>query len=224
MDGGSSAEAEIAGSVRMTRVERYESLYFLPVEIRSTFPLDVDVAYGGFSLTYAASLEEVLLFTPASNFPEYPVEEGQRTLTVPARRWTNLTLPFDGGDNVTRTFAEVDSVLRINVSGGHPVQVPAGEFVASRVLLETLEGFSPGLLSTLLPNASEVAYYNHAVKGPLLVEYLVGKEKVGTVTLEIYVPPSEAPGWVRLLLLAGVLAVPAGVLAYRYWRERRRGL
>ncbi|MFQ5838893.1 MAG: hypothetical protein ACE5HJ_08980, partial [Thermoplasmata archaeon] len=116
--------------------------------------------------------------------------------------------------------------LRLTVTEVGEIQVPAGNFQAFEVVAEVVQDSAFGPFSTLFPGTRQVAYYSNEVGNAVLFQFFSGDTEVGNATLRsfTYSPPSGAPFWQQPAFIGGILVVPAAILIYYYWRERRKGL
>ena len=164
---------------------------------------------------------------PDPTSPTYPLAEGDRTFTATTTLTTNLSVDFLGMTIENSTEEEVASTIRWIVTPSTSVEVPAGTFSGVQVSMEALEGFVPSPFQVLLPGAIQVTHHSGSVGNPVLYQFLANGTEVGSAALQTYSsasPPLPPPFWLNPLFIGGLLAVPIGVLLFRYWRERRRGL
>lgn len=119
----------------------------------------------------------------------------------------------------------VTSVVEMSVAEGGEVQVSAGTFAPTQVVLEASEGIAPTPFQALCPGARQVAYYVPDVGNAVLLQFFIEDEEVGNATLRSYVcGVRTTPLWQQPLVLGGLLALPAAVLLSLYFRERQKGL
>ncbi len=219
-----SPEAELSGGIALSREEQYEVPYFLPLSIQSTADFSIQITNFCPPAKCSASLELLANQTPGVSFPIYPLEEGDREVVILSQVETRVSFSFDGFQLENVSARELESVLLMNVTAGHEVDVPAGSFQALKVTTHVAEGMAFGFFQELFPGTRQVAYYSNEVGNAVLLQFFSNDTEVGNITLQSYYIGSARPIWQHPALIGGLLVVPAAILLYLSWRERRKGL
>ncbi len=218
--------ATLAGTVGVSQVESYETPYFMPLEVQASADFELSVTAFVLTIDYSASFEMLLSNTPRDSFPAYPLTVGERVVDVPTHLESDFTFSFGGSQVDNTSTIDAESVLRLNITGGHDVKVPAGTFKALRVETETVNGTAALPFLILFQGTRQVAFYSNEVGNAVLFQFFSGDVEMGNATLESYSYslPSETPFWQQPAFLGGILVIPAALLLYFFWRERRKGL
>lgn len=131
--------------------------YFMPLEVQAGADFDLSVTSFVFTFDYSASLGIVLGNAPRDSFPVYPLKEGENLEDVPTHLESNFTFSFGGNQVENSSTIDTESVLRLNITGGHEVQIPSGTFKALRVETETISGTAALPFQILLQGTRQVA-------------------------------------------------------------------
>lgn len=220
---GEAGGIPFEGSIVMNREEELQTPYHLPLEIRdtTTFQLSINI---GISVEYAATLAVEASVTPTESYPSYPLAAGELQVDFPVQVTSNLSVSFLGAEITNRSTADFDTELRIDVGPTEEVVVPAGIFEAVPVRTVLIEGLAPGPFQLLFPGSEQVAYYAEETGNPVLLEVHANGTEIGNAQLRNFSHSSQPPFWQQPVFLGLLLAVPAAILIYLYWRERRKGL
>ncbi len=222
---GEAIEAAISGTIETNFEEQRRAPYFLPVAFDAQAVLDGAINFI-VTVPFAATLVVNASVPPAAESPTYPLAEGTQTFTTTGTLATNLSVDVLGMGIQNATLEEVPSTIRWSVAPSPTVEVPAGVFSGLQVTLEALAGFIPSPFFALLPGASQVTHHSPSVGSPVLFVFFANETEVGRASLKTYAYASSVPPpfWLNPLFIGALLAVPAALLLFRYWRERRRGL
>lgn len=223
-----SVNATLSGTITLSSEEQYETPYFLPLTVNATSEFDLSLGMSGISIEGSATSQVAANITPGPSFPQYPLQVGEHRVEALTHVDSNFTLSFPFLDIQAENESSdvIATVLRLNVTEGPEVSVPAGTFQTVQVLTEVIQGVAFGPFQLLFPGTRQVAFYSNEVGNAVLFRFFAGDTEVGNATLRSYSysPRSDTPLWQQPALVGGLLAIPAAILVYRFWRERRKGL
>ncbi|MFQ6012593.1 MAG: hypothetical protein ACE5LS_02990 [Thermoplasmata archaeon] len=222
---GENTEAAVSGTIKTTYEERRQEPHFLPLAFSARSAFEVTVTFV-VTIPYTATLEVNATISPSASSPTYPLELEDRIFVTDATLVTNVTVDFLGLEIQNSTVDQVASTIQWNVTSSPSVEVPAGTFSGLRVQMEATTGFVPSPFQALIPGVVQVTHHSPTVGSPVLFEFFANGTEVGNASLRTYSYASSTPlpFWQNPIFLGSLLAIPIGVLLYRYWRERRRGL